>query len=278
MSTKRARYQQGTIDKVPRANGWAWRVRFSEVAGGKRRQRALYFSGQEYPKEADVRKAIEMTVTQHNQDSERAKVDVLFGAVTGLYRTEHLPDLEPSTRQLHTYLLNNYIEPKFAKVAIRKVDPLAVTLWFGELNLAPTTKASIRSVLSQCFKLAALHKYISAMEKNPMSVVTIKGTSKRQKKIRQLTIPDFKRIIEALPEPLNVMTLVAGGLGLRVSELVALQWRGISWKDKQISIQRKFTRGPLGQTKTVASDALLPLDDGMLQVLARWKPKTGDSE
>ncbi len=48
MKTKRTRYQQGTIDKVPRANGWAWRVRFSEITGGKRRQRALYFSGQEY--------------------------------------------------------------------------------------------------------------------------------------------------------------------------------------------------------------------------------------
>ncbi len=141
-----------------------------------------------------MRKAIELTVTQQKQDSEWAKVDALFGAVTGLYRTEHLPDLEPSTRQLHTYLLNNYIEPKFADVAILDVDPLAVTRWFVELKLAPTTKASIRSVLSQCFKLAALHKCISAMEKNPMSIVTIKG-SRSTKNL----LPPFP-VLHSLPQ------------------------------------------------------------------------------
>ncbi len=43
------------------------------------------------------------------------------------------------------------------------------------------------------------------------------------------------------------------------TELVALQWQDIDWKNKEITIQRKFTHGALGKTKTVASDANLPL-------------------
>jgi integrase len=150
--------------------------------------------------------------------------------------------------------------------------------WLQKLSLAASTKANIRSVMSQCFELAALHEYIPSMERNPMSLVKVKGSSKRQKKVTPLTIEQFRKLLESLPEPLNIMTLVAGGLGLRVSEAVALKWEDIDWEKKEISIQRKFTHGKLGPTKTVASDAALPLDPGLLAVLEAWKPKTGDSE
>jgi hypothetical protein len=43
MRAKRARYQQGTIRKVPRANGSAWEVRFSETTGGTRKRKTLDF-------------------------------------------------------------------------------------------------------------------------------------------------------------------------------------------------------------------------------------------
>jgi len=278
MKLSKARYQQGSISRIPRANGYAWRVRFSALEGGKRRQKSLTFSGVDYQSESEVRKAIELAVIQQNRETERGKVDALFGAITNLYRHERLSDFEHSTRQTNTYLLKSYIEPQFKDVPIRGATPLAVTRWLSGLTLAPTTKAAIRSVMSQCFELAALHEYIPAFERNPMSLVKLKGTSKRQKKITQLTVKQFQKLIEALPEPINIMTLVDGGLGLRISELVALQWRDIDWEKKQISIERKFTHGALGLTKTAASQAVLPLDEGLLAVLAAWKPKTGNSE
>ena len=161
---------------------------------------------------------------------------------------------------------------------LRKVTPLAVAGWFKELTLAPTTKSAIRSVMSQCFELAALHEYIPAIERNPMSLVRIKGTTRRQRKITQLSIEGFKKLIQALPEPINIMTLVAGALGLRVSELVALKWEDVEWKEKQITIQRKFTHSHLGPTKTIASEAGLPLDEGLLSILEYWRSKVPESE
>ena len=279
MKTKRPRYQQGSISKIQRAGGgFVWKVRFSEQRNGERFQRTLTLDGAKYPTERDVRKSLEHTVVQVNAGTRHATAECLFGTITELYRKKHLPDLEVSTRQTNEYLLDNYIEPRFWKTDIREVKPLVVLEWLKELRLAPSTKSGIRSILSQCFELAALHEYITATERNPMSLVRIKGTGKRQKKIAQITIEQFQRLIESLPEPINVMTLVAGSLGLRISELVALQWQDIDWKNKEITIQRKFTHGALGKTKTVASDANLPLGDRLLAVLATWKQKTGDSE
>ena len=130
-------------------------MRFSATSGGKRRQKSLTFSGAKYPAESDLRKAIELAVIQRNRESEMVKVDAVFGAITALYREVHLAGLEHSTRQTDSYLLNSYIEPQFNDVPTRAVTPLAVTRWFGGLRLAPTTKASIRSIMSQCFELAS---------------------------------------------------------------------------------------------------------------------------
>lgn len=91
VSTKRSQYQQGSIRKVRKAKGYAWEVRFSEWLNGKRFQRAMTFQGTEYPKEADVRKAIELTVSQMNSGTAGEKADARFGAIITLYRRKFLP-------------------------------------------------------------------------------------------------------------------------------------------------------------------------------------------
>jgi hypothetical protein len=50
--------------------------------------------------------------------------------------------------------------------------------------LAGTTRATIRTVLSNCFNLAAKYEYIPAFQQNRMYLVKIKGVSERQKEIQ----------------------------------------------------------------------------------------------
>jgi integrase len=65
---------------------------------------------------------------------------------------------------------------------------------------------------------------------------------------------------------------------LRISDLLALKWEDIDTTIQKISIQRKFTHGHLGKTKSEASDADLPLGNSLLAVLTKWRPKTNGSE
>lgn len=88
---KRSQYQQGSIKKVRRVRGYAWEVRFSDWTDGKRHQRTLTFSGSAYPAEADVRKAIELTVSQINSGTAGENVDAEFSAIVTLYRERSLP-------------------------------------------------------------------------------------------------------------------------------------------------------------------------------------------
>ncbi len=129
MRAKRARYQQGSIRKVNRANGTAWEVRFSEQQNGKRYQKSLYYDTDDYPTEALVRKAIQTQVVLANTENERAKVGAKFEAITELYRSEHLPTLRHSTQQTNGYLLKNYIEPRWSNESLQDVTPLKVMGW-----------------------------------------------------------------------------------------------------------------------------------------------------
>jgi integrase len=205
-------------------------------------------------------------------------VDAKFKDIIEIYRAKHLPNLEHSTQQTNSYLIDSCIEPEFGERKITEVTPLAVLDWFDSLTLAGTTKSSIRSVLSASLRLAAIHGYIPISEARAMSLVTIKGVSKRQKKKKQITMDWFHRLVKALPEPLNIMVIVDGCLGLRISELVALRWEDIDPITRTIMIQRKFTHGKLGKTKTDASEAGLPLARELFEILADWKPKTNGSE
>lgn len=211
MRAKRARYQQGTIRKVPRTNGFAWEVRFSQSVNGKRSRKTLCFAPDEYPSEASVRKAIQSQVALVNTNADHAKVAAKLGTLTELYRAKHLPSLRHSSRRTITYLLSSYIEPRWSEESLQVVTPLKVLNWFGELGeLAPTTKAALRSILSQFFQLPALHGYFPATDRIPMSVVPIKGTSKREKEIVILTPEQFKKLVTGLPAPINLMVLIAG--------------------------------------------------------------------
>lgn len=277
MKQSKPRYQQGSISKVRRAQGFVWKVRFSEYKEGKRWQRTLTFDGSQYRNEKAVRAALELTVAQVNAGTAGEKADAKFSAVTSVYRTKHLPTLQHSTQTLNEYLLTSYIEPKFGSTPIREMSPLVIDEWIQGLKLAATSKASIRSVMSVCYRLAALHQFVPE-NTNPMSLIRLKGVSKRQKPIQKLTVAGFRELLRALPEPIDTMVLVSGSLGLRVSETVALHWEDIDWKAKTITIQRKFTFGELGDPKSDASRATLPLDDKLIRILKRWQKTTEGSE
>jgi hypothetical protein len=142
-----------------------------------------------------------------NSDSERSKIGVNLGTITALYRNERLPTLRKSTRERNAYFLRDFIEPKWAKGPLQSVTPLKVVGWIGGSSglkdqpeskarkpLAANTKAGIRSVMRQCFELAAHHGYFPTTDRNPISLVKIKGTTKRERETIILGQEQFRNL------------------------------------------------------------------------------------
>jgi integrase len=104
-------------------------------------------------------------------------------------------------------------------------------------------------------------------QKNPMSLVRVKDASKR---VRELVVPsveEFHLILGAVPEPYRTMCIVAACLGLRVSEVLGLQWGNFHREKGQLQIRRSWVDGKVGEPKTENSKKPVPLDPALQKVL-----------
>jgi len=69
------------------------------------------------------------------------------------------------------------------------------------------------------------------------------------------------------------MVLVAASLGLRVEELVALQWEDLDFIGRTVTIRRAFTHAELGEPKSDSSAATLPISAALVKTLQDYKTR-----
>jgi integrase len=114
--------------------------------------------------------------------------------------------------------------------------------------------------------------------RNPMALVEIQGASRRRKKPIILTVEQYFAVLGLLPEPYLTMVVVAQCLGLRVSEILALQWRDINFGELTMRVSRGVVDGVVDEVKTEYSEDDLPLDPDLATVLLNWKERCPKSE
>jgi integrase len=224
---------------------------------------------EQYPRKADAWKAAEALRLSINQP--KPADQITFGAVMGRHLQAQLPD-RGSTASRYRSWIKNHIQPKWADVPLSALKPLAVEEWNKALKLVPKSKGNIRSIMHLMFEWAMRWELLP-MERNPMSLVKVKGSSKRQREPRALTIAEFQLLISHLKEPFRTMCVVAVCLGLRVSELFGLQWGDFDWDNLRVKIQRSWVYGNAGAVKTVYSEKWMPLDPSLAEVLLQHKER-----
>jgi integrase len=248
--------------------GRHWEFRFYEPdSQGKDRRRAITVGAEEdYPSESAVRKSPEvqaLLLRVNAEDVTMAAAAPKFGAVIARYEQEEMPDRH-STKTSYRSYIQNHIGPRWGDTPIDKVRPMPVEDWLKGLKLAPKTKAHLRSLMHTVFKCAERWELIA---RNPIKLVRVKGGTKRQMKPRILTVEEFHRLLQHLREPYRTMVLVAGCLGLRVSEIMGLRWEDINFANMTMLVQRSVVHGRVGDVKTEYSKDRLPLDPALVEVL-----------
>jgi integrase len=109
------------------------------------------------------------------------------------------------------------------------------------------------------------------VENNPIALVT--QAHKRLKSPRVLMKKELKALLAKLEEPFKTMVVTITCLGLRVSELLALQWGDIDSEKLTVKIQRSVVTGEVNPTKTDPSEASLPLDPDLAEVLLQHRAR-----
>jgi len=273
---KRARHQFGWLERKKRKRGpevWVWR--YHEGAPGRHSSKRAVFVGdvKQYPTKADAWQAAEsLRLAVANPPG--ADV-VTFGALINRFLREALPERKGTADRYQSWMIN-HINPRWEQVPLSKVKPLAVEIWLKGLNLAPKSKGHIRSVMHILFEWAMRWELIE-YNRNPMSLMKLKGLTKRVKQPRALTVEELHSLWSHLDDDTRSMSMVDVSLGLRASELFGLRWEDFDWKGLRVKIQRSWVYGRVESTKTEGSEKWLPLDRKLVDILSRHREGMPDA-
>jgi integrase len=220
---------------------------------------------EEYPTESAARKSpvVQAILLRLNAEQPSAAGAANFGAVIARYEKEEMPERYSTSAAYQSYI-KNQIRPRWAETPMSAVKPMAVEDWLRNLALAPKTRSHVRSLMHTIFQCAERWELI---DKNPIKLVRVKGGTKRLKTPRVLAPEQFHSLLPLIREPYRTMVLIAGCLGLRVSEIVGLQWGDFDFPEFTLLIQRSVVHGRVGDVKTEYSRDSVPLDAAVVEAL-----------
>ena len=256
------RYSKGSLELISGSRGKCWYIRFSAPDGTRPR----YPVGLEkqYPTRDLASKAAEYIRDEFNNTANAASLRT-FGDVIARYELEEMP-LRYSTRAGYQNMLDKHIRPRWFETALKDIDPVEVRGWFRSLNLSPRSKGHILDLMRSLYKFAMFWRWIQPSV-NPLRTFSIPGCSKRSRSPRIVSPEDFCRLYQGASDQREKAMLVGAYLlGLRISELLALQWGDFEVIPGRLFVSRAVVDGHVGPVKTWHSEAPLPLHPFVTQV------------
>lgn len=277
---ERTRYQFGSLTRKKRAKGSdAWEFRFYETTekGTRERKTATVGTVDKYRTKALAQKAVEALLLKLNSETPQQRMAVVtFGAICDRYLQEEIPE-RYSTSKSYRSNIKNYLKPRWGDYLLDRIRPMAVEDWLKKLPMAPKSKTHIRGVMHLMFECATRWELFTE-KRNPIALVRIKGGSKRRQRPTVLTVDEFETIVALLKGPCRAMVYIAQCLGLRVSEIAALQWDDFDFDKNQLLVQRSFVSGRVDDVKTEYSQDYVPLHPSLTEIVLAWAKEATATE
>lgn len=181
------------------------------------------------------------------------------------------------TLEVEELYIRQIEEAALAKIELKEIDENDLDnfkLENKKLGRSNDRQDKLLKLVKQVLKHAEIRREI---KHNPSgAVANIKRNILDKRKA--LTREDQKRLIEALESEditgKTVVVRIAFSTGFRRGECLGLQWGDIDFKKKTISLTRQLTsKGEYAPPKFGGS-GVIPIGDGLVRYLRRWKDKT----
>lgn len=200
------------------------------------------------------------------------------------------PDTKTRTYLRYFQIIRIYVAEKVGEYDLSELTPIILQTFitdmltngrgrWGEEGLAPNTVNSIVSVLKNSLKTA----YVLGCTDRQLGD-KIKRPKLRERKIECFTVKEQRKIENAVltsRKPKYFGVLLCLYTGLRLGEVVALNWKDIDLKRGMLSVNKTCYDTPDGlvfdDPKTVHSRRIIPLPRQIMPIL-REKRKTSKSD
>ena len=188
------------------------------------------------------------------------------------------PALKFSTQKRYRLTLTNHLVPAFGQARLADIGTLEIqrfVLAKMHSGLSWEYADHFRNLLSRLFETAKKWGYHSGF--NPAAGVELP----EKKPVREKHIVELGQVpglLNALKEPVRTMVQLALLTGLRIGEILALDWASIDLAAGSIRVTRAFYQGAMGTPKTKCSRRSVPLPEGLKLVLSRLRLKAANPQ
>ncbi len=275
--TRNVRYQEGSLERVPRAKGpdvWVYRWREQRPDGRRVQKKRVIGTLDRHPTLAAARRAVEGLRIEINAEEEK------IGKITIREAWEHFqahelrdPEVNRSPTTVDLYLINfrAHIIPKWGATFLTDLKAVDVERWLRSLTMAPATKCKLRNHLSALYSHAIRHEMYDRM--NPIK--SVRQSAKRVKIPDFLSIEEMRSILSHVSSTaIRTAVFVAAVTGLRRSEIRGLKWCDIDRQTLWLSLKRGKVGRHSTRLKTEESRKGLPISPELMDALDDWRKES----
>jgi integrase len=279
----RRRYQGGTLRKRGKRDPYwelQWREDYIKPDGTIGRRLVPWKIGAVRDlTRREARKLADEKLRSLNQGEYAPKSTIaLADFVERLFVPNFFPTLKLSTQKRYRRTLTKHIIPAFGKARLCDLGTLEIqrfVLAKIASGLGWECADHYRNLLSKVYETGKKWGYHSGP--NPAAGVELpEKIPVREKHI--LELEEIPRLINVLVEPVRTMVRLALLTGLRIGEILGLEWKNVDFATGQIRVTRGYYRGTMGSPKTKCSRRSVPLPEALKPVLLQLREKSPNPE
>ena len=235
---------------------------------------------------------LEILREQYAPPISKCSPDMPFGAwIDFWFQNYSKPNLRPSSQVGYAEYIYNHIIPNIGKIPIKSLTQNDLQQFYAKLKISGRigkspekeeglSNAVIRGAHAKCRMALEKAVELGLIRVNP--AVGCKLPPKKAREMKTLTQDEIHRfLIQAKEEGYYELFLLELGTGLRIGELLALQWEDIDFATGALQVNKTVMvidrQLIVAEPKTKASVRTIILPPPLLEVLKEYK-KTVDSK
>lgn len=168
--------------------------------------------------------------------------------------------------------LKNHLLPYFGKLKLCEITPLAVNEFVAQELETGRRNSTVNKYTKLMSQIYSFMIDMDIVVKNPLArIKSLK--EERSEEIRSLSTEETKILLSKTKEiypdfyPLLFTALFTG---MRQGELMGLTWDSINWITRKITVDKNFTHGRVGTTKT-GKVRKIDMSLELVKVLKEWR-------
>ena len=168
--------------------------------------------------------------------------------------------MKASTIHGYECILTKHILPVLGEHQIQQISPVHVEEFVQsiEAGLSPRTLRNVLMVLSGMFSLAVDKDLV---QRSPIRDSHKPDVPEFEKEA--WTAEQVKTIIDNVPKNYRTLFVTVAFSGVRLGELLALQWRQVDFEQRTLRIEQSLWHGQLVPPKTRDSKRTIPFGDAL---------------